>query len=263
VRLTRHSLRRILARVGRPLRDLEALLLPAACLGCERPLGRAEERRMLCGRCWFSLRPIAPPACERCGQPLDRWQDARAPMPPTPRQVCCAFCRQWPESLGWAGSAVWLDPGAATELAHALKYGGWTVAARAMAEAIARYCGPRAADFEILAPVPLGKLRRRERGYNQAAVLALELGRALRKPVAAELLVRTRETRSQTALGPRQRRENVAGAFSLSQEVRGPVLLVDDVLTTGATLASCAAALSAGGAPCVGAVTFARALVPS
>ena len=248
------SVRSILATTGALLADLEVLALPRACLGCGGYLPPGREAGSCCAVCRSRMRRLAPPGCPRCGQPRDRWEDATA---------ACGFCRTWPEALGWAASAVWLEEGPARALAHALKYGGWRVAAEAMADVIARSIGSRLGGAEVLVPVPLGARRLRERGYNQAAVLARALAARCGARVDERVLTRARETRSQTALSPRERWENVAGAFTARGSVadrRVPV--VDDVLTTGATLAACAAALAAGGTVGVGAVTFARAVVP-
>ena len=271
--LSGHS---ILAAARGALLDVEALALPAACLGCERPLRPVDEPGVVCSPCLCRLRSIAPPWCGRCGQPMDRWdvgvaaparslgRTARpAPSLATPRPGC-QFCRQWPAELSWAASAVWLDDGPARELVHALKYGGWRVAARPMASVMARECASALRGVDALVPIPLGRVRRRERGHNQAAELAAVLGALLGVTVVEDALARSRDTKTQTALPPAARLRNVSGAFRPgSRRLEGlSVAIVDDVLTTGATLGAAARALAETGAGRMGAVTFGRALVP-
>jgi ComF family protein len=158
---------------------------------------------------------------------------------------------------------VWLD-GEAREILHHLKYDGLSrlgeTVARIVASAVPR---PHAG---IVVPVPLSTRRSRERGYNQATAIAGPLAALWRLPLSEHLLARRRHTRTQTALRPEERRENVRDAFvAQPRPTHGdlpvePVILVDDVLTTGATLASAAATLAAAGWPRIHAVTFARAL---
>jgi ComF family protein len=143
---------------------------------------------------------------------------------------------------------------------HRLKYEGWWRVAGALAEAmrgleplIGRVC---------LIPVPLGARRLRMRGYNQSELMAAALGELIGRPVRADLLARRRETRTQTALTPEGRQANVAGAFEARPVGGLACVLVDDVFTTGATLAEAGAALGRAGAASVDAVTFARAEPP-
>lgn len=248
----------IFASAAAIVRDVEALLLPAACLSCGTALPEGDSG--CCEVCRTRIRPIAPPVCGRCGQPRAPWETRERGR--VSRAGSCGFCAPWPAALAWAASAAWMDEGPARDLVHGLKYGGWRLAARTMADAMVRALGARLAAVDVLVPVPLGRRRERSRGYNQAAVLAEALGAAVGLPVAP-LVRRTRETRSQTALGPAARWVNVAGAFAAAGVPPGArVAVVDDVLTTGATLAACAAALSVGAAGDIGAVTFARAAVP-
>jgi len=145
---------------------------------------------------------------------------------------------------------------------HALKYGGLPRIADDLSLAMASL-RPRTDEAAALIPIPLAPKRLRTRGYNQSDVLARALARKWRIPVLPDLLLRTRETPTQTALTPGTRLANVAGAFSAMKPGAGKmVVLVDDVFTTGATLAEAARALEDAGATTIHAVTFARAAIP-
>jgi len=203
------------------------------------------------------------PWCERCGQP-------------EPLFGACRVCCDWPPTFRHARSAVWLDP-AARRAVHLLKYGGLPRIADDLAAAMARVPLPNRAAA-LLVPVPLSPRRQRSRGYNQSVRLARALARHWRRPMS-DLLIRTRETVTQTALTPASRLANVAGAFQVRSGERGmrngtlldcsafqisysTFVLVDDVFTTGATLAAAARALQDAGALSIAAVTFGRAVIP-
>jgi ComF family protein len=156
---------------------------------------------------------------------------------------------------------VWLSDGA-REAVHALKYGGLPRIADDLATAMATLSLPTD-EASVLVPIPLAPKRLRQRGYNQSDVLAASLGRLWRLPVSRDLLTRTRETATQTALTPETRLANVAGAFTARTADRGSrIVLVDDVFTTGATLAEAARALEQAGARTIYGVTFGRAVIP-
>ena len=250
----------------------EQLLLPGECLLCRALLSFRDSARLVCDVCRHRWRPVRPPWCGRCGQP-------------EPLFGRCRLCAEWPAAFGLARSAVWLDAGA-REAVHALKYGGLPRIATELAVAMVGLDVP-GLDSGLLVPVPLGRARLRDRGYNQSERLARALGRRWRRPVV-DLLVRTRDTAAQTALTPEARLANVAGAFEMRNVETGnaeggmrnrrpddrsafrlptsafqrPLILVDDVFTTGATLAEAARALERAGAGTVSAVTFGRAVVP-
>jgi len=246
---------------------VEQLLLPAECLLCRALLSFRDSARLVCDVCRHRWRPVRAPWCARCGQP-------------EPLFGGCRLCADWPAAFGRARSAVWLDAGA-RDAVHALKYGDLPRIATDLAAAMVGLDVP-GLDTGLLVPVPLGRARIRTRGYNQSERLARALGRRWGRPVV-DLLVRTRETAAQTALTPEARLANVAGAFE-TRNVEGgtrngrtregsafrvpssaferPLILVDDVFTTGATLAEAARALDQAGAHTVSAVTFGRAVVP-
>jgi len=246
---------------------VEQLLLPAECLLCRALLSFRDAARLVCDVCRHRWRPVRPPWCARCGQP-------------EPLFGRCRLCAEWPAAFGLARSAVWLDAGA-RDAVHALKYGGLPRIATDLAAAMVGLDVP-GRDSGLLVPVPLGRARFRDRGYNQSERLARALGRRWQRPVV-DLLVRTRDTAAQTALTPEARLANVAGAFQLrigdcglriesgklqstirnpKSAMERPLVLVDDVFTTGATLAQAARALDRAGAHTVSAVTFGRAVVP-
>jgi predicted amidophosphoribosyltransferase len=245
----------------------EQLLLPAECLLCRALLSFRAAARLVCDVCRHRWRPLRPPWCTRCGQP-------------EPLFGRCRLCTEWPACFVHARSAVWLDAGA-REAVHALKYGGLPRIAGDLAAAMVGLDLP-GRDSGLLVPVPLGRARLGERGYNQSERLARALGRRWGRPVV-DLLIRTRDTAAQTALTPEARLANVAGAFAMRNAECGmwnegrpansafriphsalgrPLVLVDDVFTTGATLAEAARALERAGAGRVLAVTFGRAVVP-
>jgi len=163
-------------------------------------------------------------------------------------------------SVAWAAGDVGLG------IVHALKYAGWYRVAVEMAARMARCDWPVDVREEraALVPVPLSSKRQRERGYNQSACLADALAAVWKIPVWNGVLARTRHTETQTRLTPGDRLRNVTGAFSARPSTHNQLhgahlIVVDDVVTTAATLNACASALCAGGARIVSFVTFGRA----
>ncbi len=230
---------------------LESFLLPGVCAACERPLS-GSDGGIVCGICWSRIERLRSPRCQRCGHPSDanrcRWCDLLPPFVRAVRSVC------------------WISGGTGSAIVHALKYGGWTRIAGEMAARMARLDWPAdvVAERTAYVPVPLSPDRQRERGFNQSALLAEALGCRSGLPTWPALVQRTRSTRTQTRLTPGERASNVAGAFHTPADATSRVsgahlVLVDDVVTTCATLNACAAALFAGGARIISYVTFGRA----
>jgi len=231
---------------------LERLLLPAECLTCHALLSGRDRDAVVCAVCRGRWRPVRPPWCARCGQP-------------EPHFGSCRLCVDWPQALVSVRSAVWLDDGARRAV-HALKYGGLPRIADDLAAVMPELAGGAdGASVVALVPIPLAAKRLRQRGYNQSAVLARALARRWQRPVW-DMLERVRETPTQTTLTPDTRLANVAGAFCVRRAAwRMPhvvVVLIDDVFTTGATLAEAARALEQAGVHTIQGLTFARATIP-
>ena len=212
------------------------VVFPRRCAGCG--IGAWP----FCEGCRRSLTPLEPPWCVRCGSPslLD-----------VPR------CRDCPPEPLTSARAPFLFEGPARQAIHRLKFAGWRDVAAALAAAIVAPPGLPAAD--VVTWVPLGRRRLSERGYDQARALAVALGHQLDLPVT-RLLRRTSSTGPQARLGGAARREAMRGAFAPVGGCPALVLLVDDVLTTGATAAACAEALVEGGATQVHLAAAARAV---
>ena len=227
------------------------LLLPRVCAACGRALDPGEVG-IICGLCWTRLPLLPAPRCERCGHPFSG--------------DSCRWCELLPPYVRAVRSVCWAVSGSGRDIVHALKYGAWSATATGMAERMSRLSWPLDVVEErtALVPVPLAAARRRERGYNQSERLASALAAHWSLPVWNGVLVRARETTTQTRLTPEDRLRNVRGAFRAAPEARdllrgAHVVLVDDVVTTAATLNECASALHAGGARILSYVTFGRA----
>jgi ComF family protein len=231
------------------------LIFPALCPACAAPLGEG-RRDPLCGACWTGVFRLGPPMCERCGIPIG----AAAPRNPgSPAPEICLACRTDPPEFERARGAGHYT-GSLRAALHAFKFRGKRALARPLADLIREQCAPvLAAGGDVLIPVPLARARQGERGFNQAELIAGRLGAALDLPVRQRWLARVRATAPQTDLAAADRRRNVEGAFVASSSVAGRhVIVVDDVLTTGATSRECARALRAAGALRVDVVTVAR-----
>jgi len=239
------------------------LVFPARCPVCEAALG-AGRRDPLCGGCWDAIERIEPPLCHTCGLPfptLARGAAAPpAPPDPTPWRARCGECAAVPPAFDWArAGGVYAGP--LREAVQRLKFARKPALARPLAALVLEQWAAVLPPADAVVPVPLARARERARGFNQATLLAERVARALGAPLRPRWLARGRDTAPQTDLDVARRRANVRGAFVAAPAVAGlDVVVVDDVLTTGATAAECARALHAAGARRVGVLTVARAL---
>jgi competence protein ComFC len=217
-------------------------LYPPVCCSCQ-----AKGQRW-CPACQSAVRPIRPPLCPCCGRPQSR---------ATPCQRCRVASPAYTALRSWGGFH-----GPLRSAIHSLKYKGNLSLGDVLARPLIQLLPDLGWSVDLVIPVPLAIARLRERGYNQAELLARPIALALGIPYAPKALVKIRETRPQVDLKAAERVENVAGAFRGEGRMvsRRSVLLVDDVATTGATLQACAAALIQAGAATVYCLTLARAL---
>lgn len=246
-------------RPGRVLSSLFNLFFPAPCRICGELLGEI-SRVPVCRACWAALQPLSPSGqCAVCGLPCSGDLASAAGFR-------CGECLKSPPCFDLARS-YGAYGGALRELVHLMKYQGMTPLAGPLAQRMARIAeAPEWAEVfsrcQAVVPMPLDPARRRERGYNQAELLAREVARHRKIPLLLDACRRVRATAPQAGLSRSERRANVQGAFAAEKKfVEDRVLLlVDDVMTTGATLNACSRALLQAGAAGVVALTAARTI---
>lgn len=230
------------------------LLLPPVCIACRKG---SSAHGLLCGDCWTKIDFIAPPLCERLGLPLP--YDTGSPS-------LSAAAIADPPVYDRARAAARYSS-TMRELIQSFKYGdrheGVPLFGRWLASAGAELL----ADADVILPIPLYRSRLWSRRFNQSAMLAQAVGRLTGVPVDCFLLARVKRTHAQVGLTAAQRRKNVAGAFRVTAAkgaLRGKhIVVVDDVITTGATAEACARVLKRAGAARVDILALARAVEPS
>lgn len=230
-------------------------LLPTSCAYCNEPIGDSDAP-YFCAACWTDFTSIDCPACPRCGRPFDSPET----LTHSPNHLCLT-CRQSLPVFDQALSIGYFE-GPLREAIHQFKYRPCRALGRPLAAWMAGKIRP-VSDIDCIMPVPLHITRLRQRGFNQALILAHELSRAFSLPLSYDNLSRVRSTRPQVELSGEERIKNVAGAFALRrpEELKGKnVLLVDDVFTTGATMNECATVLKNAEVFGVTALTVARAV---
>ncbi|HEY9164119.1 MAG TPA: ComF family protein [Magnetovibrio sp.] len=234
------------------LRQLFDLMLPPTCAGCDEV---SEGQHVLCPTCWGKLRFITHPCCDACGHPFAY---------EVPGMTLCGACvRERPPFTQARAALLYND--ASKDFILRFKHADRTD----LATLLAKWLLQAGAEFlpaaDVLVPVPLHWTRLFTRRFNQAALLALALGRMTAKPVVVDALVRHRKTPSQGHLGVTARMRNVQGAFRVApgrrDAIKGKrVVLVDDVYTTGSTARVAAKVLLRAGAARVDLVTLARVI---
>ena len=220
------------------LSALADLFYPERCVGCER---RASD--VLCRTCFDALPRVGSPVCGRCG------------LPTAFATFVCEECKNVDFGFQSARAPLKYD-GVGKQVVHALKYRGYKrVVGRLAAPLMLQVVGE--GHFDAVVPVPLHSSRLRKRGFNQAELLARGVAEKMKATVSDTLEV-VRSTRDQVELSAAQRRANVAGAYTTTKPLRGKILLIDDVFTTGATLSACAGTMVRAGAEEVHALSLCR-----
>lgn len=225
-------------------REAVRIVLPARCAACGAELPWRERTASCCAQCWRALPRITGPKCRSCALPI-------------PDGEHCIACLRDPLPLDWC-EAWGHYRGPLERVLHALKFERqdfYDAPLAALMESVLRD-----RDFDVVTCVPTSRARERQRGYNQAELLARALAQRIGVPCDPSLLIKRGDREAQSRLRRVARTANVRGAFAASPKVKArKVLLVDDICTTGATLRACAAALWREEAARVCAIAAARA----
>jgi len=236
------------------------LLYPPVCLACRRAIG---EHGGLCPNCWSAMRFIERPYCERLGTPFETDLASGESG-----RIISAAALADPPVFTRARALARFEDGPARTLVHRLKYGDRGELAEPMGRWMARAGAELLGEADLLVPVPLHRLRLAHRRFNQSAALARTISAISGVPLKSDLLTRVKPTPPQVGLTRRLRAMNVQGAFQVAPERRieladRRVVLVDDVMTSGATMNAAARILLRAGAKQVDALVFARTVSES
>ncbi len=232
---------------------LIGLVYPAVCCLCQTPLTENRKALRVCLSCEASLRPNHPPFCAKCSLPLA-----------DPERPVCPRCERRPLSYDRCWSVLLYNP-TMRRMLHLFKYGGKTGLRFFLEDMTARFVRDYRVpveEYDAVIPIPLSATRRRERGFNQSELIAAGLARRFGVPLCTRTLLRARHTPNQARLSQKERWTNLRGAFKINYShinTYRNILIVDDLLTTGATLCEAARVLKENGAKRVDGLTAAIA----
>ncbi len=219
-------------------------IYPPRCIFC-RDLIPLYEKRGVCGSCEPDLPWVVGCTCEKCGKPVSI---------ETTKNMCSDCTkREYAYTRGWA---VLLYAGRVREMVYRFKYSGHLQYAPVLGEIMVTYIKQKTDTkiFDILIPVPMHKTKQKQRGYNQAALLAAAISDRLHIPTDEDILIRTKQTKAQSGLSIIERQNNIKDAFQVQRPTmieHKIVLLIDDIYTTGSTIEGCSKVILAAGARAV------------
>lgn len=231
------------------LNNVLNLVFPPRCLSC---LATVDTSGVVCHKCWSKMEFIAKPCCARCSNPFPYNID----------EELCYYCKDDPPSFSNAFAVVKYDD-FSDKLIYSLKYYDRTDLASTLSAMMISKIAELAHSIDIITCVPIHKNKLKKRGYNQAALLAKHVANAIGKPFNPSILIKTKDTISQSGLSKEERKENVKHSFGINAKhskkvFRKNVLIIDDVITTGATLNECCKKLKRAGAKKLVVLTFAK-----
>ncbi|MFH1191127.1 MAG: ComF family protein [Candidatus Omnitrophota bacterium] len=226
------------------LKGLKDLIYPNCCLVCRKIIPPADQRQLICAGCWDKIEKNLPPFCAGCGRHLG---------PQAIEKNACPSCAEFIFYFDRAFSPCTYTK-AVKKLIHEFKYSGKDYLGKDLGKLMHAFIRDYQLPIEYLdfiIPIPLHKSRQREREFNQAEILSQEVGREFDKKVLTNVLIRVKPTQTQTELTFRQRCKNVEKSFAVTRPelIKGTnLMLIDDVLTTGATSNEAARCLKEAGA---------------
>jgi len=234
-------------------RGLKDLIYPNCCLVCKNKIPPLDQQRLICAGCWDKLEQNLPPFCARCGRHLDSQAIEKN---------ACKSCSKFNFYFDRAFSPCKYT-GTLKKLIHEFKYSGKDYLGKSLGKLMRTFIRDYQLPIEhldFLIPIPLHKSRQREREFNQAEILSQEVAQEFDKKILTDLLIRVKPTQTQTELNFQERCQNVKRSFAVTKPElikNANLLLIDDILTTGATASEAAKCLKEAGAKIVLLLTLA------